>query len=881
MVLSSAANNRAARPSPTKNNAPVLSNGIKAVSTSSSSSLGEQRDTKRAKDITDLQRRLSHLTSAIDDTLQRGGGEKRAAASPAPMRPPSSTSTPAVVVEADSRKPSAAPAPSTTIDTIPTTRVFSLVSRSTSSASTTNYSRGASATAQQQQNSNNVAASTEASARPRSPQQRRRLMSPDLIHSSGRGEMAPLEALSAPVTTASIPSHHHHDHVDALLDDEPVALARTAKPHHNNNNPPPPRTQLVLEDPLPALRDEESDIRLRIAALKRIEAEKMELIAHQKRLIELDNERHRLEDERRRGRTSRGRSGSLLSSAASPAAGAMLSLSPQPQRSVHHNNEAFGTDDEVDREMIAVDHQELRSTHQLTTTTVRAVTPPRSATAPSSNTGAGASSSLSSVFRYHTSRSPSPILRFQSASPSSQAREESTHRVLRNAIAASSNHGGGGLLNNSGQHLPSTTSGGGGPRWIPTAKGDQRFVCRELLVERGIDAKVLTGHDRAIPCKVHLSPNHQELLALPVDETGGLMTESHHFPLRGAALLYPNGVIQHTWIPRRVHVSGVVVGNRAKSVLLAKGCPHFISNARENRPRLYLVVGGDAYSDEATLLVLQFGSRLEWLCVLLGLHGAMWPDGKPPLTPGRALWLYACHAVTQLQWEANTTSDNLWHQSRRRSRSADPHQGLSRNNTPHHQQQQPQQALFHRSSTPPPQPRGESLSTPMNTSHRFAVPPTPTASISPLRPTAVSSGATHHPLQHVTLSSNTSDARSTLAAPSQLSRVYPSSANRPIVGLQATQMMMQQQQQQPSGVGRGPNPAAAPLATLPNGFVLVGSSSSNASSFQQPHRMVSQQQQQQQQQPSVPGTSAPRSTFFPKSLSRQSGGRQSVLQYGY
>jgi hypothetical protein len=850
MVLLAAG--RTVRPSlvSAKDHAPVLSNGIQ-----SAPSVVEQRETKRTRDITDLQRRLSHLTNAIDDTLHRGG-DKRVASSPAPSRP---ASTPIVPED----KPSAPARTAVIGGDVPTTRVFSLVSRSSSSASTTNYSRGASATTAQQ-----PAGASVTNARPVSPpHHRKRLMSPDLVHGSQRGEGVvgvPLVAVPQPVVPqVSVPASSSRHVVDPQESDS-APLAST-KQYRDTA-----RAQLVLDDPLPALREEESDIRLRIAALKRIEAEKMELIAHQKRLIELDNERHRLEDERRRGRSSRGCSGSLVS-AASPATGTGFSLSPQPQRMTQHQ---VYDSDETDQEVVSINRR-TRATEQMMTSAaaVRAVTPPRQS-APTVRDGRPVSTLPSSSAFHYSSRSPSPILRFQSASPSSQTREESTHRILRNAISSTSSGGGG--LNHSGmQHKGGPTPGG--PRWVPTAKGDQRFVCRELLVERGIDAKVLTGHDRAIPCKVHLSPNHQELLALPVDDSGGLMTESHHFPLKGAALLYPNGMIQHSWLPRRVHVSGVVVGNRAKSVLLAKGCPHFISTARENRPRLYLVVGGDAYSEEATLLVLQFGSRLEWLCVLLGLHGAMWPDGKPPLTPGRALWLYACHAVTQLQWEANTTSDNLWHQSRRRSRSAEPHQRIHHNASRHQQQQQ---IPHSRTSTPPPQ-RLETSATPVNTSYRFAVPATPTVSTSPPRP--VSTVNLPHYQQHVILSSNSSDARSTtLAAPSQLSRVYPSFTNRPFPGLQATQMVAHQQLPPQASVMAGARgvPNQGPLAKLPNGFVLVGSNSSNASSLP-PSQRLPQPQQEQQQQPPGASNAAPRSTFFPKSQSRQSGGRQSVLQYGY
>lgn len=774
-------------PPPTGRSAPIL--GRKDSSRSTTDTAGKD---KRTKDISDLQRRLSHLTNAIDETLLRSGGvggaaagggaihERRVSSSPMPVRPSVVTSRSSSAAATD---PDAA---------VPTTKTFSLVSRN-----------GAKSPKKEEKQLSPIrpgtsqGKATETNEVQASPH-RKRLMSPDMAHETKEAAiLKELPGRDGPISVdtrrndSTTQSQNYQQRHDRLLE---------AQRYHNHTLEvvavSPKVADTVGGDTLKRLRDEEESIKLRIAALKRIEEEKMELIAHQKRLIDLDHERHRLEDERRRN--SRGRA---ASSSVSTTAG--HSLSPQGRREDPPRRGSGGL-------------------------LVAATPPPRTVVslAPQDHGGGGATSSSlasgSGGFQY--SRSPSPILHhLRSVSPS-HSRGECQLEQVREAVLGSATRVG--TARQTDRHNYAN--------WVPTAKGDQRFACREFLIERGVHAKVLTGHDRSIACKVHLSPNHQELLALPLEDDGGA-SESHHFPLRGAALLYPNGVVQHAWLPKRVHVSGVVIGNRAKSVLLAKGCPHFVSTAREQRPRLYLVVGGDAYSDEATLLVLQFPSRMEWLCVLLGLHGAMWPDGKPPLSAGRALWMYTCHAVTQLHWEANTAKDTLWHQSRRRSRSAEPQKRLVL--TPASVPSTPQQVLPSRPPAVPAQPLGnELMMVSPNASNRFAV-PQPAAKSPPrfLVPAAAAVGS----------------------GPSQF---VAADAVRPALMAETSHRALHEQ---PSFAQAGrPNstqPQPQTMGNVPAGFVMVPAA-----------RTVNSE---------LPARPANSRTFFPKTTNQSR--RPAVLQYGY
>jgi hypothetical protein len=718
----------------------------------------EPPEAKRRSDITDLQRRLSHLTNAIDETLKRSSGcdnttvcaarnkTGRGTSSPAPTRPSQVVATckvaedGALEKEAEQVEPQPASlVPQAAAFPVPITKPFSLVKR-------------------QDHASTDVRSTATTSAPPVPPleapcpsPQRSRLMSPELTHSTKERSVSVALSVAAPPTNS-----------------------RATEDHRSRD-----------KEQLSSLHEEEEDLRLRIAALKRIEEEKMELIAHQKRIIELDHERHRLEDDRRRT-SSRGRASSSA-----------LAPSTSPQRHFIDTRRRVSpcTDEDVD-----VDQGSRRNAAvSLAPTDQHAAV-----MHPSSSTGTGG---------VHYARSPSPILRLSSVSPSPS---RDGMQALRDAIMGSA-----------APHPPT--------RWLPTAKGDQRLVCRELLVERGVDAKVLTGHNRAVACRVHLSPNHQELLALPTNRDGGI-TESHHFPLRGAAILYPNGLIQHSWPPKRVHVSGVVVGNRAKSVLIAKGCPYFIDTDMENRPRLYLVIGGDAYAEDATLLVLQFPTRIEWLCALLGVHGAMWPDGKPPLTAGRALWLYACHAVTQLHWEANAMRDTLWHQSRRRSRSAEPHKRVGIT---------PSTSI---TSTPEP----AAMATDRQRWDTVGQP----SPIGPLHVPAVATPSSRFALPQRSTSHTTSPPRFAVPIAHTYTRervptpvVQPTSniVPAPVVTklfLQNPRMETPQSQQQP-------------LGRLPNGYVTVPSKGGG-----------------------VPPTPTATRTFFPKSTVSQRP-RPGVLQYGY
>lgn len=654
------------------------------VASSTRRTLAPYTQTRRLSDISDLQRRLAYLSSAIDETLQRPSkaasslppadtrSELRcfetldgvpvidaaaAVHNPAEATRVDSSHAQTTVVKVKSRsaietrgKRSAAtsvslhesPVRQSRLDSTAThrsrvsgARVVTSVSRHDSAASSTALAsvpvasevfslKGFSGHRAQL---HEEIASSVASSVLRSAQDNQEVRPRPDAH-PGRVSSIPV---SAPSTT--------HRSKKRLMSPPPPVATAAAVQHGASPRDASSREEGSVAD----LKREEESIKLRIEVLKRLEHERRELLEHQRRMLELDNERLRLNAAR--------------SLSSSPRAG-----------SSHRRGQSLGSGEALD----GSDAQQVFAEKDAAHPSRRAeaaptVSHPRAPSTSSTVLDSGASQQrganprlleTGSVYT-STSRSVSPL----AVRPSQFASPLRVHSD------------------------PNALAGGARKTAIYPPSGvedeDARLRCRAVLASSdGIVGKVLTGRDSFIECRFHLANNSgrdedDELIAVP---TASFATapqlpdhvESHHFPLRCATLMYPNGIVQHRWPPKRMHVRGVVVGNKAKSVLLAKGCPYYTDMSESSRYRMYLTVGSDPYDDASTLLVMQFPDRRSWLCMLLGLHGTMWPQGKPPLNSGRSLWLLACHVVTQQYWSANRFEDTVFHMTRRRSRSQQP-----------------------------------------------------------------------------------------------------------------------------------------------------------------------------------------------------------------
>jgi hypothetical protein len=233
---------------------------------------------------------------------------------------------------------------------------------------------------------------------------------------------------------------------------------------------------------------------------------------------------------------------------------------------------------------------------------------------------------------------------------------------------------------------------------VPRPLSDWRLNFRRVLAERGLPATVFASGAGRVPSWVHVSKCATELLVFPLQTVTSTSMgsdhrqtpprerrESHHFPLRGAVLLYPHGVGGSSGDGRHhppASIRGVAVGADAVSSLVRRQCP-FVSLATHGIARtVFLLCGGDEShigpwsilrDTTATMLVLQFPDRFKFIMFVLGVHGALFPRGSKvsdagkPLTRGRLLWMYMWTILKAAQGardarrvaEANNSSDRL------------------------------------------------------------------------------------------------------------------------------------------------------------------------------------------------------------------------------